>query len=66
MLSINEKDHKSQKIIRAYTGIAFINDHKEFWKFADTNNEDFINIGETFLINKMLKNKDFLPENQLA
>lgn len=59
MLSINEKDHKSQKIIRAYTGIAFINDHKEFWKFADTNNEDFINIGETFLINKMLKNKDF-------
>lgn len=59
LVKINEKDLSKKSYIRAYTGVAYINDYKEFWKHADLKNKKFIISGESYLINKTLKYKKF-------
>ena len=59
LLKINEKILSKKSNLKAYTGVAYINDYEEFWKYADLKNIKFVKSGESFLINKTLKHKNF-------
>lgn len=45
--------HKKSENICAYIGLSGIKDYKSFWKNADITNREFVDIGESFLINRM-------------
>ena len=48
-----------------YTGISFIKDFKKFWKYADIKDKSFVTIGESFPINKMIKDGSKFKINRI-
>ena len=63
-ISIKEKKKTKEKV-KLYTGISFIKDFKKFWKYADIKDKSFVTIGESFPINKMIKDGSKFKINRI-
>ena len=61
---IREKK-KTQEKVKLYTGISFIKDFKKFWKYADVKDKNFVTIGESFPINKMINDGSKFTINRI-
>lgn len=52
---IKEKNFISKKKLPVYIGLSEIFDYKNFWRFADIKNKEFIQKGESFIFDNFLK-----------
>ena len=61
-----KKDLLKRYYIKAYAGVAFINDYKEFWKHADLKKKKFITAEGLILLTKCLSIKNLFPKKLIG